>query len=63
MAQKAVVKGDEAGTKAAAVTGAAMELSSGGVSQVVVDRSFAFTIRDADTGANLFLGVVGDPTA
>lgn len=61
VAQKAVVEVDESGTKAAAVTGAVMAVSEG--PEIVIDRSFAFAIRDTTTGANLFVGMVGDPTA
>lgn len=62
VAQKAVVEVDEAGTEAAAVTAAAMVESGPPVEEVVVDRSFAFTVRDTATSASLFTGAVDDPT-
>ncbi len=51
---------DEAGTEAAAVTGAAMPSSAGGGFRV--DRPLAFTISDSRTGTILFLGAVADPS-
>lgn len=62
VAQKAVVEVDEAGTEAAAVTAAVMATSGPPVDEVVVDRSFAFAVRDTATGASLFTGAVDDPT-
>jgi serpin B len=50
---------DEAGTKAAAATGAAIADSHGPT--VVIDRPFLFVVRDRPTGAVLFLGRVVDP--
>ncbi|MDV6013008.1 serpin family protein [Haloechinothrix sp. LS1_15] len=61
--QKAVVEVDESGTEAAAVTGGVMVESAPMLTEVVVDRSFAFAVRDTATGAALFLGVVDDPGA
>lgn len=63
VAQKAVIEVDESGTEAAAVTAGVMVESAPAVTEVVVDRSFAFAVRDTHTGANLFLGLVDDPTA
>lgn len=57
--QKTFIRVDEAGTEAAAVTGGAMETSI--PPSVIVDRPFAFTISDQQTGAILFLGTVTDP--
>ncbi len=58
--QKTFIRVDEAGTEAAAVTGAVMVDASMSRS-MVVDRPFAFTISDRDTGTVLFLGTVDDP--
>lgn len=57
--QKTYVRVDEAGTEAAAVTGGGMQVSA--PPDVRVDRPFAFTVSDRDTGAILFLGSVHDP--
>jgi serine protease inhibitor len=59
---KTYIKVDEKGTEAAAVTGGVMA-TAGRVGQTtfVVDRPFAFTISDRQTGAILFLGEVTDP--
>jgi serpin B len=59
---KTYVRVDERGTEAAAVSGGAM-VTSAQVDQTVfrVDRPFAFTISDQQTGAILFLGAVTDP--
>ncbi|TDD66716.1 serpin family protein [Jiangella aurantiaca] len=58
--QKTYIRVDEAGTEAAAVTGGVMAESAGGNS-FRVDRPFAFTISDSQTGTILFLGTVTDP--
>ncbi len=63
VAQKAVIEVDESGTEAAAVTAAEMLDSAPLVTEVIVNRSFAFAVRDTTTGASLFLGVIDDPTA
>lgn len=53
---------DERGTEAAAVSGGAMLTSARPDQRVFrVDRPFAFTISDQQTGAILFLGAVTDP--
>lgn len=59
---KTYVKVDEHGTEAAAVTGG-LTVTSARMNQTVfrVDRPFAFTISDRQTGAILFLGAVTDP--
>ena len=62
VAQKAVIEVDEEGTEAAAVTGGVMAESAPAVTEVIVDRSFAFAIRDTETGVPLFLGTVDDPS-
>ena len=57
--QKTYIRVDEAGTEAAAVTGGGMRESAG--NSFRVDRPFAFTISDSETGTILFLGTVADP--
>jgi serpin B len=61
---KTYIRVDENGTEAAAVTGGVMPASAR-VEQTVfrVDRPFAFTISDRQTGTILFLGAVADPRA
>lgn len=60
--QKTYVKVDEHGTEAAAVSGGAMATSARiGSLDFRVDRPFAFSIDDQQTGAILFLGAVADP--
>ncbi len=58
---KAFVAVDEAGTEAAAATGVVTEIVSM-PSLMKVDHPFLFVIRDAETGAVLFVGRVLDPT-
>jgi serpin B len=62
---QAVVLVDENGTEAAAATG--LGISATGLPQIdgeiVVDKPFLFWIHDTATGAPVFLGVIGDPTA
>lgn len=58
--QKTYIRVDEKGTEAAAVTGGVMGESAGPPS-FRVDRPFAFTVSDRETGAVLFLGSVHDP--
>jgi serine protease inhibitor len=60
--QKTYVKVDEHGTEAAAVSGGAVATSvRNGSLDFRVDRPFAFSIDDQQTGAILFLGAVADP--
>lgn len=60
--QKTYLRVDEAGTEAAAVTGGAVGTTSLQPQLAfVVDRPFAFTISDTETGTILFLGEVADP--
>jgi serpin B len=60
--QKTFIQVDEAGTEAAAVTGGAVGITSARPPLTFrVDRPFAFTISDTETGAILFLGAVADP--
>jgi serpin B len=56
---------DEAGTEAAAATAVTMRTTSMPAEPVTlrVDRPFLFALRDVPTGAVLFLGRVGDPSA
>ena len=58
--QKTYIRVDEEGTEAAAVTGGVMTTSAG-PPPFLVDRPFAFTISDRQTGTVLFLGTVHDP--
>lgn len=59
---KTFLRVDEAGTEAAAVTGGGMGVTSAQPSLTfLVDRPFAFTISDTETGTILFLGAVADP--
>ncbi|HOG45852.1 MAG TPA: serpin family protein [Anaerolineae bacterium] len=60
---KAFVAVDEKGTEAAAATAVAMRVTAAPAEpkQVRVDRPFIFLIRDAETGAILFLGHVVNP--
>ncbi|MDR2378953.1 MAG: hypothetical protein LBD70_05980 [Bifidobacteriaceae bacterium] len=62
---RAVVKVDEAGTEAAAVTGSEMSITSLPSEPIAIefDRAFVYSILDTATGLPLFLGVVNDPTA
>lgn len=57
--QKTYLRVDEAGTEAAAVTGGDMPTSA--PPDMRIDRPFAFTVSDRETGAILFLGTVHDP--
>ena len=57
--QKTYIRVDEEGTEAAAVTGGAMVTSA--PPELRIDRPFAFTVSDRETGATLFLGTVHDP--
>ena len=61
---KAFVAVDEAGTEAAAATGAFAQITSAlfGNPAVVIDRPFIFMIRDKPSGQILFIGRVLDPT-
>jgi len=61
---KAFVAVDEAGTEAAAATGAFAQITSAmfGNPDVVIDRPFIFIIRDKPSGQILFIGRVLDPT-
>lgn len=59
---KTYIQVDEEGTEAAAVTGG-VGVTSAPADELVfrVDRPFAFTISDQETGTVLFLGAVADP--
>jgi serpin B len=56
---------DEAGTEAAAATAVVMRVTGAADEPAVIrfDRPFLFALRDVPTGAVLFLGRVGDPSA
>ncbi len=58
---EAFIEVDEAGTRAAAATGASMAMSHGPT--IIVDRPFLYVIRDKNAGTTLFIGRVLDPTA
>ncbi|MQY10372.1 hypothetical protein SRB5_04800 [Streptomyces sp. RB5] len=59
---KTYIRVDEKGTEAAAVTGGAMTTALPADPLVFeVDRPFAFTVSDRETGTVLFLGAVNDP--
>jgi len=58
---KTYIKVDEKGTEAAAVTGGVATMARSNPVDFRVDRPFAFTISDNETGAILFLGAVTDP--
>jgi len=63
---KTFVEVNEEGTEAAAVTSVGMALTAVAPShrfRMVVDRPFVCAIRDGETGALLFLGVIADPAA
>jgi len=63
--QKTFVEVNEEGTEAAAVTGIGVRASSVRREeppfQMIVDHPFFVAIREARTGAVLFVGVIGDP--
>jgi serpin B len=59
--QKTFIEVDERGTRAAAVTAVGIGVTS--FTGLVVDRPFAFAIREKLSGTILFMGAVGDPTA
>jgi len=60
---QSVLKVDEEGTEAAAVTSVEVRVTSAPAYQFrfQADRPFLFVIRDDATGALLFLGAVLDP--
>ena len=61
---EAYLRVDEAGTEAAAATGVGISASALPAQppvEFVVDRPFAFVLRDVKTGAVLFMGVVSRP--
>jgi serpin B len=58
---KSFVQVDEEGTEAAAVTSVSMTDSA--PLSIVVDRPFAFVLRERLSGTILFIGKVMDPTA
>jgi len=60
--QKSFLKVDEVGTEAAAVTGIGVRVTSLGP-HIFLDRPFLFAIRERLSGAILFIGVIGDPSA
>lgn len=59
---QATIAVDEAGTVASGSTGVVVSRKSAALNVLAVDRPFLFVIRDAATGAILFLGRVLDPT-
>ena len=60
---KAFVQVDEAGTEAAAVTGAVVGTTAAPpAAEIHLDHAYLFVIRDLKTGTILFLGRVEDPS-
>lgn len=59
--QKTRIEVDERGTRAAAATAVGVGVTS--FNAFVADRPFVFVIRERLSGAVLFAGLVGDPTA
>lgn len=59
--QKTFIEVDERGTRAAAVTTVGARLVS--FTALIADRPFIFALRERLSGAVLFVGLVGDPTA
>jgi serine protease inhibitor len=59
--QKTFIEIDEQGTRAAAVTAVGVGVRS--FTGLIVDRPFVFALRERLSGAVLFVGLVGDPTA
>ena len=59
--QKTFLEVDERGTRAAAVT--AVGVGETSFTGLVADRPFLFAIRERLSGALLFTGLIGDPTA
>ena len=59
--QKTFIEVDERGTRAAAVTAVGVGPTS--FTGLVADRPFLFAVRERFSGAILFTGLVGDPTA
>ncbi|WP_141731389.1 serpin family protein [Oligoflexus tunisiensis] len=62
--QKTAVEMDEAGFKAAAVTGVTMSVTSlppKPILSFIADRPFFLALRDSQTGAMLFQEVVANP--
>lgn len=58
--QKTFVEVDEAGTRAAAVTGVGIGPTS--FVGLIADRPFLFAIRERLSGTILFIGLIGDPS-
>ncbi len=56
--QKAIIKVDEDGTKAAAITGALDTSAVGDVTEMHINSPFTFVIKENCTGAVLFMGKV-----
>jgi serpin B len=57
---------DERGTEAAAATAIGMATTSAPIDppvDLIIDRPFLFAVRDVPTGAIVFLGRIGDPSA
>ncbi len=59
---KAYIKVDESGTEAAAATSVTVGMTSAGPGPIFnADHPFIFLIREADTGAVLFVGTMANP--
>ena len=63
MIHQAFIKVNEEGTEAAAATGVTIIAYGSYIGEVFdADHPFIFIIRDGQTGTNLFMGRVLDPT-
>jgi serpin B len=60
---EAYIRVDEAGTEAAAATGVVVRATAAPTGEIIfnVDRPFVFVLRDVQTGAVVFMGVVYHP--
>ena len=61
MKHKTFIRVDEEGTEAAAVTSVGVGITSM-PPQMIINRPFVFIIHERESGANLFMGKVKNPT-